>query len=231
VNLIVVSPDTRSERRFDLSISIGRLKAKLESVTGIAASTQKLSLYRSEDDREPILDVSDDSQQLGYYQVGDLQVLKVEDSNPSNSLVGHLSDVSQVEKFELSDQAYAQRQDTVLVFKQRNKLGRFAKDGEGQQSQAAAPMEVDLKIGSRCEVDSGDGTFSKRGTVRFVGETKFGKGANVWVGVEYDEPLGKNDGSVDGVRYFTCRSMHGAFVRPDRVKVGDFAVKDIEEEL
>jgi len=28
---------------------------------------------------------------------------------------------------------------------------------------------------------------------------------------------GKNDGAVQGVRYFTCRSKHGIFVRADKL--------------
>ncbi len=52
---------------------------------------------------------------------------------------------------------------------------------------------VEITVGARCEVESAEEDFRKRGTVRYVGPTEFAKG--VWVGIEYDEPIGKNDGS------------------------------------
>ncbi|MEQ2187132.1 hypothetical protein GOODEAATRI_001473 [Goodea atripinnis] len=45
------------------------------------------------------------------------------------------------------------------------------------------------------------------GTLRFCGSTEFSGG--LWAGVELDKPEGKNDGSVAGVQYFTCRVKHG----------------------
>lgn len=49
----------------------------------------------------------------------------------------------------------------------------------------------------------------KVGSLRFCGSTEFSGG--LWAGVELDKPEGKNDGSVAGVQYFTCRIKHGIF--------------------
>jgi hypothetical protein len=83
--------------------------------------------------------------------------------------------------------------DTVLAYKQRNKMGRFAPKDEGPMPTKTMPPPINIPIGSRCEVESLEPGLRKRGVVRFVGPTKFSSG--VWVGIEYDEPLGKNNGT------------------------------------
>ncbi|KPJ07331.1 Kinesin-like protein KIF13A [Papilio machaon] len=68
-----------------------------------------------------------------------------------------------------------------------------------------------LSLGESVQLRLSAGT----GVVAYVGPTHFAHG--LWVGVELDAPIGKNDGSVGGTRYFTCRARHGIFVRPDKL--------------
>ena len=75
-----------------------------------------------------------------------------------------------------------------------------------------------IAVGTRVLVDG-----TKKGVVRYVGLTQFKEGT--WVGVELDEPLGKNDGSVQGVRYFECRPSYGSFVPLGKVTLDPTAVK------
>ncbi|XP_068680870.1 CAP-Gly domain-containing linker protein 1-like isoform X3 [Montipora foliosa] len=53
------------------------------------------------------------------------------------------------------------------------------------------------------------------GAISFIGETRFAKGD--WAGVVLDEPVGKNDGSVQGQRYFECLQGHGIFTKVDKL--------------
>ncbi|WWD18419.1 hypothetical protein CI109_102869 [Kwoniella shandongensis] len=70
----------------------------------------------------------------------------------------------------------------------------------------------EVPIGAKVSVSAGIGH------VRWTGSNP-GFAAGKWVGVELLEPVGKNDGSVKGERYFDCQPNHGVFVRPSQVKV------------
>ncbi|KAJ3162016.1 hypothetical protein HDU86_005714 [Geranomyces michiganensis] len=65
-------------------------------------------------------------------------------------------------------------------------------------------------IGTQVKVNGGVGV------VRYADATSFAPG--LWVGVELSEPNGKNDGSVQNVRYFECRPGYGVFVRPSQLR-------------
>ena len=159
------------------------------------------------------------------------------DTDPGSlSAQGWLEDVSKVEKYVMSDEAYAARDNTYRRFK----AGRLAEDPEWTLEKEiakrkgvayAAPERrpkaddpdfmageaAGLEAGARCEVEGG-----RRGAVQYVGRCE-GLPLGWWVGVRYDEPVGRNDGSVKGgARYFECPPGYGAFVRPNLVKAGDF---------
>lgn len=76
-------------------------------------------------------------------------------------------------------------------------------------SQEAA---ADVDVGDRVTVSG----YRGRGIVRYVGKMKNSSG--IWYGIELDHPIGKNDGSVDGERYFTCKSQRGVFCTAIKVK-------------
>ncbi|CAK9112933.1 unnamed protein product [Durusdinium trenchii] len=74
--------------------------------------------------------------------------------------------------------------------------------------------KLDLTVGDKVELAVSGKLAS--GVVRFLGTTDFAHGN--WAGIRLDEPIGKNDGTVDGKFYFECERDHGLFARPDTMR-------------
>ncbi|XP_041501931.1 CAP-Gly domain-containing linker protein 1 isoform X1 [Microtus oregoni] len=77
-------------------------------------------------------------------------------------------------------------------------------------SEAQDEFVDDFRVGERVWVNG-----NKPGFIQFLGETQFAPGQ--WAGIVLDEPIGKNDGSVAGVRYFQCEPLKGIFTRPSKL--------------
>ncbi|GMF15203.1 unnamed protein product [[Candida] boidinii] len=69
---------------------------------------------------------------------------------------------------------------------------------------------VQFNIGDRVKLKN-----NNSGTIRFIGTTSFQTGE--WIGIELDVAAGKNDGSINSVRYFQCENNFGIFARPTMV--------------
>ena len=76
------------------------------------------------------------------------------------------------------------------------------------------PELSEYQVGQSVELSDG-----RTATVRFAGSTHFAAGE--WVGVELDDATGKNDGEVQGQRYFACPQGYGMFIRPNVATIID----------
>lgn len=135
----------------------------------------------------------------------------------------------------MPDEEYEKKTDSVLAWKKTEKLGRFDPTAPSREEARIRALKEEIaqrgiEVGKRCRVGGED---TRRGEVKYVGDVEeIPNGAGPWVGVHLDEPVGKNDGSIAGKRYWGEPSelKHGVFVRPDRVEIGDFpALDDLED--
>lgn len=80
-----------------------------------------------------------------------------------------------------------------------------------------AGLVTPSSIGSKVTVANANNEVATYGILRFVGELDGQDG--IFCGVELGEPLGKNDGSYRGIKFFSCRPEHGLFLPIHRVKL------------
>ena len=101
---------------------------------------------------------------------------------------------------------------------------KFVSRGEQDQSRSTeqprpplptndkTPVQTKFEVGDRILVDG-----LKEGIIGFLGETQFSKG--IWAGVILDSPEGKNNGTLNDVKYFECEPNYGLFTRPHKLKL------------
>lgn len=216
--------------KFAKSITVGELKQKLQVITGGSAGTMKVALYKGD---ELVTSLTDDTMMLGALPIEGTSGMRFH-------VVDEFLYVGQdenVQKYELPEDQYEQKDNTVRSFLKKNRMGKYneeeqkREDAKRLEREALEKQKAELcTVGARCQVTV-KGCPTRRGTVMYNGELEGKNG--IFIGVKYDEPLGKNDGSVQGKRYFTCPPNYGGFVSPLSVEVGDFPEEDfnLEDEI
>ncbi|KAJ0960451.1 hypothetical protein J5N97_001733, partial [Dioscorea zingiberensis] len=202
-----------AELRFSLQTTIESVKEKLWRKCGTSVGSMLLQLF--DESGSKLCDLADNSRPLGFFSPHDgLHIVDLDPSSVTSRVDGwrilHLSG-----KYTISEEAYNKLDSNFRKFKEK----LASQNATGNQNKLPDNYMVDLcaniKVGDRCEVEPGE----KRGVVKFVGKAETA-GPGYWVGIQYDEPLGKHDGMYgEGKRYFDCPPHNMvALLRPDKVK-------------
>eukprot|EP00768_Dysnectes_brevis_P002340 gnl/Dysnectes_brevis/1779_a2037_2647.p1 GENE.gnl/Dysnectes_brevis/1779_a2037_2647~~gnl/Dysnectes_brevis/1779_a2037_2647.p1 ORF type:complete len:242 (-),score=55.73 gnl/Dysnectes_brevis/1779_a2037_2647:72-797(-) len=210
------------EKRFNPDAPIHEIKDEIYSMTGTRPEHQELTLIRSKEDRIPITSGSVTLNDLGARSGMGIYVV---DNNPFSIAKEHgFSDLSQVDKYVMTDDDYDKRDDSVRSYLRK----KFKSDPEyrkqiiskRREQQRIILKELELassmKLGDRVKC-----THERIGTIRYIGSI-LSLGLGLWVGVELDEPLGDTDGRYGGTQLFMCENKYGTAQRPSLVEVGDF---------
>lgn len=227
ITVQITSSLTNSERRVSPNWTLKYFKQRLETITGIPPADQQLLLFTNSFSTEA-KDLKASSPQgeesiiLSQFNISSSARIQVNDTRPESDLKDLENDEGQF--FELKDEDYEKRSDSIRKWKQENKLGRFDPSFTAKKEELKKLNEskaAELSVGSRFRtVNDKDG--ERRGTIRYVGKVPEIDGESIWAGVEFDEPVGKNNGSLKGVPYFKAKPNYGGFLKPAQIEQGDF---------
>ncbi|KAK1143825.1 hypothetical protein N8T08_006076 [Aspergillus melleus] len=260
VAVIITSPSAgpnagsqfQNERRITPTWTVTQLKSKLETMTGIPPGSQRLHLKSP---GQPGRWIDGDDTVIGDWGLVKGCEIEVHDSRPQSARP-NFNDLSSVEKYVLPTETYESLPNSVLAWKRNQKLGRFDPNASTPEESMRRQAEQDaeevaqrgIAVSKRAIILPSSPPHIRRGTIRFVGPVptipypgvtvrpgSSGRESDdslpLWIGIELDEPTGKNDGSVGGQRFFTCPSKSGLFVKPDKIEVGDFPPLDLDDDL
>ncbi|KAG5518874.1 hypothetical protein PMAC_002405 [Pneumocystis sp. 'macacae'] len=209
----IVSPERTVERYVEPSWTIAHLKERLELITGIPVEAQRLTLSGDTE----VTDTTTTLDTLGLVHHAKLYV----SDNRNEAMVNKPSELNNpsedIEHFQLSDEAYAARPNTFSKWREAHFGEMDNKSAFFKTNRALQKIhQKGIYVGQKCMVHGTDQI--RNGWVRFIGQVK-GLPEGIWVGIEYDAPVGKNDGSFQGVRYFSANENYGSFLHPDRIEI------------
>lgn len=193
---------------------------RLEMLSGIESNAMTIEYFVDKAKKATIVssDEGDLESAIGCHVDGEEHRLHLVDTRGDRNAVD-FNKLEAVPKFELSEEEYNKRNDSLRQFKKQLKSNR-SEGGDAIDEEHMSTLMDSLRIGDVVEVTV-KGKPNRRGRIMFKGMISVIPNSDPghWVGVRYDEPLGKNDGSIGGQRYFDCEPNHGAFVRPSSIHV------------
>uniref|UniRef100_A0AC35UD94 CAP-Gly domain-containing protein n=1 Tax=Rhabditophanes sp. KR3021 TaxID=114890 RepID=A0AC35UD94_9BILA len=181
------------EKNFQETTTLGEFKKRMILIAGIEQLTN-MTVEIVDKDMVPIEVISDDSKTLGDYGLKENSIILVKDITDSNK---HFVNTDNEERYVMPDDKYDEREDSARVWKKKILASEDTEE------------KTNLKLGDHVAVFGKEG--ERIGEVAFVGKTEFAEG--LWIGVILKTPIGKNDGTVNGKRYFECEPNFGIFAK------------------
>lgn len=237
VQVKIVSDLCSTTRDIPLQWSWKQLTSKLYEYTGVTPQDMKLTFIFSDGPSMEICRASWSSEKLSETIKFTLESIEVIDNN-ENSVANRLAQelnggTKDDATFELSEEAYEQRTNSVLSWKKRLQVGKFDPEyvsNVERERRVQALHAEQLAMNERCSVITTN-CPERRGWLRFIGIVPQINEIDIWCGIEFDEPVGKNDGTFAGQTYFgPTRPNYGGFVKPTSVKTSPDLVPLFDED-
>lgn len=172
----------------------------------------------------------EESLKLGFFNPQNGWILHVDDRDPYSTIAKYqdIRNLKEEDKFVMTDEQYDKREGTLRDHFRKNpalKAKWLAEQGKkpAREDDEDKEWADNAKVGDRCEVSMSEGG-KERGTVAYVG--KLHERPGYYIGTILDLPVGRNNGTVRGQKYFECSDGYGIMTWASRVEVGDFPEED-----
>lgn len=235
IEVFITSSLIHTQKRVSPNCLFSAFKKKLVFITGIPENYQIINyctniesdiVLKLSDPNDPTL-VENESKLLLDLKIVPFSHFKVQNSHPDSAYKALENDDGQNVEFVLSEKAYSRKKNNMREWMNKNVYSK--NQNESEIFNKKKELDNNLSVGKRCLVLSKK--IKRPGVIKFIGEIDFLEKPNViWVGVEFDEKLGQNDGSLNGKRFFHCEQGYGSIVKAENVEIDYNHVFELKSE-